>query len=400
LTSSPRFSYHYYKGKELEAFNLLNQKLQRGECSEREYVEFIFRQHGGVCAELSRMGAVLLRMAGIPTAVSSGWAAGFWGRVRREGHQWAEVFIPHSNGNRMYGIPVEFAEARVGFGFMLKEIILNITSDVVENKGKIITALSSVGVIIGEIYKRLTRAPDENNNASARIPLQTINSVSDKINAASEAVNTVSNNYKNIIDQVFGNFADLCSRSLSGVMMATGAVIVSAFAVIGASLLIRSRRSSKVVEPQRETEPLPEPVLPIEAEERVEPVSMAPVPTEIRPAGIDSWLASATHLQLAQACRALEAMEMGYSLFLAEHGRRTQYANGMNIAEHIHSTLERRLALDNDNLLPVENYRESIRAYLKHIQAFASNNSHPRECFNVWHSIDPTIPSFEEMFGG
>lgn len=60
--------------------------------------------------EMSTLAVTLLRMAGIPTALSLGWLVEEEGKVKTTGHAWPEV-IAASSAGKYQGLPVEVSSA-------------------------------------------------------------------------------------------------------------------------------------------------------------------------------------------------------------------------------------------------------------------------------------------------
>jgi hypothetical protein len=123
IISHPNIRYHRYipeeEGGEVKQvlFGEFKERAARGEAQGKdEHLLFALQAGGGVCVEMAKITKTLLRLAGIPTALSSGWIAEN-GKVKVEGHTWAEVVFP-KKGGKWYGEPVETSTV-----YLRKEII-------------------------------------------------------------------------------------------------------------------------------------------------------------------------------------------------------------------------------------------------------------------------------------
>ena len=113
IVNHPTLNYHRYASDVAKTlFGSLKERADKGECKENEYLALILKLGGGTCREMATLGLTLLRLAGIPTSLSSGWMAEWDGKVRQMGHSWAEVMIPYE-GEKWHGLPVEFSRVNV-----------------------------------------------------------------------------------------------------------------------------------------------------------------------------------------------------------------------------------------------------------------------------------------------
>lgn len=87
-------------------------RADRGEASLLDGVRLTMTAGGGQCQEFALLGLMLLRLAGIPSAVGSGWRIRPDGGVYGTAHAWVEVILPQGNG-RWMGLPVEMAPPMV-----------------------------------------------------------------------------------------------------------------------------------------------------------------------------------------------------------------------------------------------------------------------------------------------
>ncbi|MBI5701116.1 hypothetical protein HZC34_04625 [Candidatus Saganbacteria bacterium] len=111
VLSHKRIKYHRAETKvEKILFAELKRKAEAGECEACDNLKLIIQLGGGVCAEMSVFALNLMRMAGIPTALSHGWIAS-GSRVKIMPHRWPEAIVALGDG-KMCGIPVE--ASRIG----------------------------------------------------------------------------------------------------------------------------------------------------------------------------------------------------------------------------------------------------------------------------------------------
>ncbi|OGC32864.1 hypothetical protein A3J90_03865 [candidate division WOR-1 bacterium RIFOXYC2_FULL_37_10] len=127
--SEPSLRYKQYRKKERERFLAIKQKSDNRKCNGDEYHRMIVENGGGVCSELATMGTTLFRLAGIPTAQSTGFVVNksFLGlgprkRVKNLPHAFGEVLIPGQNG-RFISIPIEFSKSTLSPGPIIAETI-------------------------------------------------------------------------------------------------------------------------------------------------------------------------------------------------------------------------------------------------------------------------------------
>jgi hypothetical protein len=119
VLAHPQFRYHSYVDdpKKLALFrNFVGRAIKDQAWGKDEHLLLALTLEGGTCMELAKIGMTLLRLAGIPTGLSTGLVV-MGGEVSSAGHVWPEVILPRGEG-RWYGEPVEVS------GNVLPEAVL------------------------------------------------------------------------------------------------------------------------------------------------------------------------------------------------------------------------------------------------------------------------------------
>ncbi len=84
------------------------QQAKEGNATLLDHLRLAVNMKGGKCMEFALLGLILLRRAGIPAALATGWVANRRGRVETTPHAWVEVVLPRDHG-RWTDIPIEFS---------------------------------------------------------------------------------------------------------------------------------------------------------------------------------------------------------------------------------------------------------------------------------------------------